>query len=354
MGLFSSNKGYLGIDIGSSSIKIVELKEERGRLRLLTYGFTENLGDKFKDYLQKDVKYTASVINKVCEKAKITSQNAIAALPTFSVFSSIINLSNVNLKEISSAVHWEAKKIIPLPLEDMVLDWKFISDSKEKNSDGDKKKDTKVLLTGAPKTLVKKYISIFKEARINLLSLETETFSLIRSLLGNDKTTIMIVEIGASTTDSSIVSKGIPVLNRSIDIGGLTITKAISSNLNIGMERAEQFKYDLGITSIESKEDAIPRTIVDTISPITNEIKYLINLFQSKNNEKIEKIVLSGGSSLLPNFTNYLSKILNINVIIGDPWSSISYPAELKPVLTEIGPKLSVAIGLALRGVKKG
>ncbi|MBU2260245.1 pilus assembly protein PilM, partial [Patescibacteria group bacterium] len=253
MGLFSSNKGYLGIDIGSSSIKIVELKEERGRLRLLTYGFTENLGDKFKDYLQKDVKYTASVINKVCEKAKITSQNAIAALPTFSVFSSIINLSNVNLKEISSAVHWEAKKIIPLPLEDMVLDWKFISDSKEKNSDGDKKKDTKVLLTGAPKTLVKKYISIFKEARINLLSLETETFSLIRSLLGNDKTTIMIVEIGASTTDSSIVSKGIPVLNRSIDIGGLTITKAISSNLNIGMERAEQFKYDLGITSIESK-----------------------------------------------------------------------------------------------------
>lgn len=342
MNLFSSSNSYLGIDIGSSSIKLVELKREGRELRLLTYGFTENTEEIVKEDWQNNIKYIAKIINKICDKAGVISRNAVAALPTFSVFSSIINLSNIGKRDISSAVHWEAKKVIPLPLEEMVLDWKEI------NNKG-KKDNIKVLLTGAPKTLVKRYINIFKETRINLLSLETETFSLVRSLLGNDKTTIMIVEVGTSTTDITIVNKSIPILSRSIDVGGLTITKAISNNLGIGEARAEQFKYDLGITAIESNEDIVPKTIIDTINPIINEIKYMLTLFQNKDKGKVEKIVLSGGSSLLPNFVNYLAKILNMNVIIGDPWSRISYPVELKPVLTEIGPKLAVAIGLAMR-----
>lgn len=348
MGLFSSNDSYLGVDIGSSSIKMVELKKEGGRLRLLSYGFTENLDELVKADWQNDVRYIANIINKLRAEAGITSRSAVAALPTFSVFSSVINLSNINQKDISSAVHWEAKKVIPLSLDEMVLDWKIIPDSKDKENK-DKKGNLKVLLTGAPKALVKKYIDIFKEARINLLSLETETFSLIRSLLGDDKSTVMIVEVGASTSDIFIVDKSISMLNRSMDIGGLTITKAISNNLNIGLERAEQFKYDLGIASIESNEEVVPKIITETISPIINEIKYMLNLFQGKGSTKVEKIILSGGSSLLPNFGSYLSKVLDMNVIIGDSWSMISCPVELKPVLSELGPRLSVAVGLAMR-----
>jgi type IV pilus assembly protein PilM len=348
MSLFSSKKSHLGIDIGTASIKIIELERGKGGARLLTYGFTEDLREIAKGDWQNDPKYTARVINEICKKAGVTSRTAVAALPAFSVFSSVLNLANVDQKDLSSAVHWEAKKVIPLPLEEMVLDWKKIEpvdNSKEE------KNNAKVLLTGAPKTLVKKYVNIFKEAQINLLSLETETFSLIRSLLGNDKNNVMIVEVGMSTTDISVVSQSIPLLSRSIDVGGLTITKAISNNLGVGVERAEQFKYDLGITSIKSDEDIVPKTIVDTISPIINEIKYMMNLFENKNSGKVEKIILSGGSSLLPNFSNYLSKILNINVIIGDPWARISHPVDLKPILNELGPKLSVAIGLAMRDI---
>ncbi|MDD5031744.1 MAG: type IV pilus assembly protein PilM [Patescibacteria group bacterium] len=343
MSLFSSGKSYLGIDIGTASIKVVELGREAKGLRLLTYGFTENLGEiESKDW-QSDVEYTAKIINEVCRKAKTVSRNAVAALPTFSVFSSIINLANVDQKDLASAVHWEAKKVIPLPLEEMVLDWKKIEGGENKD------KNIKILLTGAPKALVKKYINIFKEAQLSLLSLETETFSLIRSLLGNDKSTVIIVEVGMSTTDIYIVSEGIPVLSRSIDVGGLAITKAISNNLGVGSERAEQFKYDLGVGSSDSSEDVVPKAITETISPIINEIKYLLNLFESKGSGKVEKLILSGGSSLLPNLVNYLSKILNIKVIIGDPWARVSYPVDLEPILSELGPKLSVAIGLAMR-----
>ncbi len=348
MALLSNSASYMGIDIGSTGIKIVELKKESGKIKLVNYGFSENEESEIVDW-QNSPGLSSKVIKKIIREAGIGAQSAISALPTFSVFSSILNLSNVSKKDIASAIHWEAKKVIPLPLEDMILDWKEINtDAKEENK---KKKanNIKVLLTGAPRILVKKYIEIFKLAKINLLSLETETFSLIRSLLGNDKSTIMLVEIGASTTDVSVVDSIIPVLNRSIDVGGEKITEAISKNLNISLDKSEQFKYDLGVSAIASPDSKAPQAIVDAVSPVVNEIKYAINHFQDKNNKKIEKIVLSGGSALLPNLAKYLAKILDMKVIIGDPWSRVSYPKELKPLLQEIGPRLAVAIGLAIR-----
>jgi type IV pilus assembly protein PilM len=341
MSLFPSNKSYLGIDIGSSSIKIVELKNQGGKAMLSTYGFSENLDD----LDQASPEKIAAIINKICAEAGMVSRKAVSALPTFSVFSSIINLAGVSKKDLPSAINWEAKKVIPLPPEEMILDWKKIENVGQVAD----KNNVKVLLTGAPRTLVKRYIEIFKNAQINLLSLETETFALVRSLLGNDKSTVMIVEIGAKTTSFTVIDQSIPTLNRSIDVGGWTITKAISHSLNIGLERAEQFKYDLGVGSFDSADNAIPKTIIESISPIVNEIKYALNLFQSKDNKKVDKIILSGGSALLMNFTEYLSKILNINVVAGNPWAAISYPVDLKPLLDEIAPRMAIAIGLALR-----
>lgn len=341
MSLFFSNESCLGIDIGSSSIKIVELKSQSGKTMLLNYGFSEN----FEDLDMAEPEKIADAINKICAKAGMTSRRAVSALPTFSVFSSVINLSGVSKKDMASAVNWEAKKVIPLPLEDMILDWKKIENS---DQDADSR-NMKILLTGAPRSLVNRYIEIFKSAKINLLSLETETFSLIRSLMGGDKSTVMIVEIGAKTTSFAIADKSIPILSRSVDIGGLTITKAISHGLNIGMERAEQFKYDLGVGSLNSADNSIPKTIVESASPIINEIKYALDLFHGKSGKKADKIVLSGGSALLVNFAGYLSKILDINVIVGNPWSRISYPLDLKPLLDEIAPRMAIAVGLALR-----
>jgi len=346
MGLFSSNNNYLGVDIGTFGIKMVELKKEGGQPRLFSYGFSENKDLKADDNKKSDTGYIAAVINKIWQEAGMSSRNAVAALPTFSVFSSVLNLSNVSKKDLKSAVRWEAKKVIPLPLEEMILDWREIKDDSQNKKE---KNNMKIFLTGAPKVLVKRYIEIFKKAQINLLSLETETFSLVRALMGGDKSTVIIAEIGANTTDIAVIDGGIPMLSRSIDIGGLTITKAISANLNIGIERAEQFKYDMGVAGDGAEQNVIPKTITETISPIVNEIKYTLNLFESKNNKKIEKIVFSGGSAMLINLTDYLSKIINKRVIIGDPWARISYPIELRPSLKEIGPRMSVAIGLALR-----
>ncbi len=365
MGLFSKKTSYLGIDIGSSSVKVVELENFNGRPKLATYGFTEkSLSDWNGDSSLGNPEDMAAVVKEVCQKAKTNSTKVIAALSNFTVFTSIISLPEMSKKELASAISWEAKKVIPVPLEDIILDWKIIEDSQpeavtteaDNNQVANKikskpKKNLKILLTGASKSLVKKYMDIFAQANLSLLSLETENFALIRSLIGNDKSVMALIDLGASTSSIAIVDKGVPVLSRSLDLGGLMLTRNISNSLNVNLERAEQFKQDLALES-DSAADAMPQLVEKSMSSIVNEIKYTIGSFQEQQGKKVEKIILTGGGSLLGNLTGYMSRVLNVNTYVGDPWARVIYPTELKPVLDRLGARFAVAIGLAMRNIE--
>lgn len=350
MGLFSSSDDnlFLGIDIGDSSLKMVELRKKGKKIYLSNYAFSENVsGVNFTKI--EDVNYLAQAILKVRSEAGIKAKRVTASLPTFSVFSSIINLPKSDKKDIENSVTEEAKKVIPLPLEEMILDWKMVPDlpGEKNNSDTDR-----VFLTGSPKKLVRRYIDIFRSAKLELASLETETFSLVRSLLGNDPATIMVVEIGANSTDISVVEESIPVLNRSLEICGSSITQALSEKLGLSFAQAEQFKFDLGASLADNSKEELPQLIIKTLGPVIHEVEYMRQFFESKGQaRKIEKIVLSGGGALLMNLADYLSQHLDMQVIIGDPFSRIAYPLEMKPILAEVGAKLAVAVGLALREI---
>ncbi|PIY78614.1 MAG: hypothetical protein COY82_01535 [Parcubacteria group bacterium CG_4_10_14_0_8_um_filter_35_7] len=363
----SKTRSYLGVDIGKSSIKVVELANEKGNPLLVTYGFSEQTIDLVKSDSKEDEEKMVYLLTEICKKAQVTTTKAITALPTFAVISSIMSLPSMPKKDLAMAIRWQAKKIIPLPIEEMVLDWKILSTTEIKKGAKEKetplsspfikgeekegKEEMKILLTGAAKNLVAKYVEIFKKANLDLLGLETEAFALIRTLIGGDKSVIMLVNIGAATTDISVIDEGIPFLNRSIDVGGLTITRAVSNSLNVNLSHAEQFKYDIGVVLGEGKKGEIPQTIENAISPIVNELKYCINLYQGQSGKTVEKVILGGGSALLLNLVSYLSQILNIKVYIGDPWARIIYPEDLKPVLTKIAPRFAVAVGLAMRDI---
>ncbi|MCK9578921.1 MAG: type IV pilus assembly protein PilM [Methanoregula sp.] len=361
-GIFSQTQSCLGVDIGKTSIKIAEIKRIKGQPTLVNYGYSEEAVDfSSNKNLQIDIGKSARLIKEICARAGIKNNNAVAALPSFSVFSSLLNLPATNTKNLADAVMWEAKKVMPLDLEEMILDWKALeengTETVEKDGTiktGDDKTgnpavngNVKILLTGAPKTLVKKYVAIFKEAKMNLLSLETEIFSLTRSLIGADKSVVALIDLGAVNTDIAIIANGLPMFGRSLDSGGIMLTKAVSDGLKVDFKRAEQFKLDLGSSS--SGAGVLPEAIINAISPIVNEIKYSLNLFQQENNKQIEKLILSGGGANLPGIDNYLSGALNKKVIIGDPWARLSYPLDLKPALDEMGAKMAIAVGLALR-----
>ncbi|OGY87709.1 MAG: hypothetical protein A2233_02055 [Candidatus Kerfeldbacteria bacterium RIFOXYA2_FULL_38_24] len=380
MALFGSNERYLGIDIANSAIKIVELENEKSKPKLITYGYAEQTNE----ILTKDTKEVRDkavfAIKKVLQESRATSRNVVAALPSYTVFTSIIHLPQMPKKELVPAVQWEAKKFVPMPLTEMILDWKILEDAEDvsqvplqaqvsgtetgqlqnpyaekqtaKITAKDRQKYFKILLTAAPKKLVSRYVELFKEAGLNLVSLETESFALERSLVGRDKSPIMLIDMGAAATTISIVLDAVPLINRSIDIGGRTITKAIANNLNIDLARAEQFKRDFGLTKQQDQlSGQVPKRIQFMVDSVVNEVKYVLNLYQSQGNGNLEKIILAGGSAWLPNITQYLSMVLGIKVYIGDPWARVMYPVELKSVLQQIGPRLAVAVGLAMREI---
>ena len=345
---FGGDNLFLGIDIGDSSLKMVELRKKGRQIQLANYAFSENVSEV--NFMKvEDIKYLASAIVKVKTEAGITAKRVTASLPTFAVFSSIISVNVADKKNLSAAVNEEAQKVIPLPLEDMTLDWKIVPDEKGKISQTG---NLKIFLTGSPKKLVRKYISIFKAAKLELASLETETFSLVRSLLGDDKTTVMIVELGANSTDFSIIRESIPILNRSLTISGATITKLLAEKMGIPYAQAEQFKLDLSLSLAQENKDGLPKMIAQALEPIVTEMQYMLDFFHSQNKGDVEKVILTGGGAMLLNLADYFSERLNLQVIIGDPWHRINYPAELKPVLSEVGPRLSVAVGLAMREIE--
>lgn len=366
MGLFSTATSYLGVDIGTSSIKLVELENFKGQAKLKTYGYADVSVSILRGAAEKNNQAIADYINLIAHKSKMETRQVVAALPTFSVFNFIITLPPMPKKDLQAAIKWEAKKFIPVPIEEMILDWKILGKKKRvtteptpapgielvKNQSTVKKDDDKnyrILLTAAPKNLVARYIDIFKKAKLNLLSLETEAFALSRSLIGNDLSTIMVVDIGASNADICIIEEGVPVLNRGIDTGGESITKAIMNSLNINQDRAEQFKRDFGLAAGSAQN--IPDVIEKSLTPIINEIKFIFDSYQRLGNATIDKIVLTGGSAFLPNLPEYLNGLLSLPVVIGDPWDRVIYPLDLKPVLQEIGPRMSVAIGLGMRDI---
>lgn len=347
MGLFSfsGDNLFLGIDIGDSSLKMVELRKKNRQIYLSNYAFSENVSEVNFTKLE-DVNYLAKAINKVKNEAGIKSQKVTASLPSFAVFSSIINLFNIDKKNLVTAINEEAAKVIPLPLPEMILDWKIIPDE---NGKIPTKGNMRIFLTGSPKKLVRKYVDVFKAAKLSLASLETETFSLVRSLVGDDKSTVMIVEIGANSTDLSIVKESIPVLNRSLAICASSVTKVLSEKMGIPLAQAEQFKLDLGSSLGVGSQEEMPQLVMKTLEPILTEIQYMLDFFRSQGNGEPEKIILSGGGALLLNLADYFSKRLNMKVIVGDPWNRVRCPEELRPVLSEVGPRLAVAIGLAMR-----
>ncbi|OGY75771.1 MAG: hypothetical protein A2295_03225 [Candidatus Jacksonbacteria bacterium RIFOXYB2_FULL_44_15] len=372
---------------------MIELGNRNGQAVLKNYAFAEKTSKIESSRTEDIISRSAEIIKKMYKEAGFTSRETVAALHNFDVFTSVINLPETDLADLESIIRVEAHKFVPIPLEDVVLDWKVvgaIGDKHKKAKDKkkavekpapDKKESTKVksdetknaklaglapedllpkderglevLLTAAPRKLVKKYVEIFKAAELNLLSLETESFSYIRALLPkNDNSPVMVLNVGAVASDIIIVEKQIPVIIRTVDGGGFSITEAIAHNLGISIERAEQFKRDVGIYAPDGTDSnhVIRQLVESAFVPVVNEISYSLELYKTRN-QNVEKILLTGGSAYLLHLSDFLKSTFKIPVYIGDPWHRITYAPEMQKVLQEIGPMFTVAVGLALKQI---
>ncbi len=364
MGLFGKKKAksFLGVDIGASSVKVVEFANKKGRATLLTYGYAELPTAEAGETLFDNPKAAGELLARVCKEAGCKSTAVMAALPTSNVFSTILSIPEVkDARQRQSVVNTEVAKLSPLPLTEMILQTTFLDEEKKVEKSGLKagsgsagQKDFRVLVTGAAKTFIQKYIETFKAAKLNLQAIDTEALALVRALIGKDKGAIMMLDIGSKRTNILIVEKGIPFVSRSITIGGNTVTSQLMRTMSLSETDADRIKRDLAVApaSDTGLTAGLPKLLEPIMQPLLNEIRYAFQLYANMElaqMKKVEKIIVTGGSSHLPRIPEYLAQTLNMNVYRGDPWARVVYPQDLTSVLEEVGPRMSVAIGLAMR-----
>lgn len=378
MGLFGEKQeSYLGVDIGADGIKIVELKKTKGRPQLWTYGIAgreldihtlhevKHIDDLIEERtgvkpqaqqgqqnnaaIMSDGKIEeyASLIKELLKKSKTTTTRATSSLPVSQVFHSVINFPKIDRKQIDEMVKAEVAKLLPHPVDDMQIVHQEVP-----LTDQEAKRYTRLLVTAAPKQLVAFYTAIFQKAGLQLLELETEAFALSRALVGKDNSVSMLLDIGAERTNFFIIDNGLPMTHRSIQIGGNNIDDVFAYNLGLPVDIVSQMKVDLSRTP--DKQLSI-EPFAKVLDPIAKEIQYNFELYlrQSGNEgKKPEKIILTGGSALFPPVVNYLKSVFPLRIFVGDPWARVIYQDGLKPILDEVGPRMAVSIGLALRNFK--
>ena len=343
-------KSFLGVDIGVLAIKLVELSKVEGRLKLTNYAIislteyiTRNSDKSALEFPKASNKEIAEMIKKTIKEAEINSRDVFFSVPVYSSFSTLIDFPNMPEKEIIEAIPFEAKKHIPVPISEVVLDWSLIDSLGERSI-------PQVLLIAVPKKVISSYKKISELVGLNFCGLEEETFSLSRALVGNDKSVVILVDVGARSISISIVDDGYIRVIHNLEMGGAKMTEVIAQQMNLSLTHAESIKKNEPIDqTIEGQESRLRGIGYSTLGAIIIEIRKIIDSYQSKYGRKVEKCILAGDGICLVTFADYLTSKLTLDVSLGNPFARIVYPSKITPILKEIGPSLAVSAGLAMR-----
>lgn len=336
---------HIGLEVGSSSVKIVQLAPlEGGKFRLVALGQVESAK------LENEVEWNAArtqLIKRLVSDAHVSSKQAAISLPESQVYTRVIRLPYLEEPELSQAISWQAEQYVPIPLTDVVLKHQVLS-LPEQGVAGSK---MSVLLLAAPNVTIATYLSLVSGAGLEAVAIETEMLAIIRALTPptGQFPQSLIIHIGAETTTFSIYHEGVFVLTQSIGTGGLAMTRSISTELGLDMVQAEQYKrtYGLDETKLDGKVASAIKSVADFI---LNESKRVLASYESQNgSEPVRRVVLSGGGSILSGIVSAFANVLPFEVALADPFLSVAVSSDQRLAIGETGPSFCVAVGLAMK-----
>lgn len=347
-------RSLLGIDIGTSSVKVAEIAGNAKEATLLSYGELRSYGylTRLREPLQSSAltmleSDVAEMIRNILEVSGARSRRASVGIPLFSSFFTTLELPPMTQQELQEAIPYQAQQIVPIPVSEVILDWEIIGRIGGTQGGGQAREKLLVLLVAVPREVVDRYVRIAKLAAVELEALEVEAFSLVRAAFRGDQRTLALLDIGARSTNMLVAEEGTVRLSRSIDASGSELTSGVARSLGIGMGRAEAMKIAYGIGDAASPD--IRRLLTGVLETIVGELTKLVATYRRNYGKSVEALVLTGGSSTLPGLPTYLADRLSLPVSLASPFRGLHYPQELEPVLEEIGPSFTVAVGLALR-----
>lgn len=351
----------VGIDMGATSLKVVKIAKiakniKKGipspeiknltqeEAKLIDYGIlrVEGYSEERSFYMVRREELGISesdgvmILGILLRKLGIRKEEAVMAIPAFSSFIDEIILPQIPEEEIPSAVEFEARNHVPVPITDVELTWQITNEDE---------KGKTIMIVAVPKEVIFRYRNICTQLDITLKALEVETFSIIRALNLYDGKPSVLIDIGIRNTTASLIANGFLRVSHNIETSGKDITKAISQGMGIPFERAEELKKEQGLL-LASSNPLIANLLYPVVDNIVEEIQRMIEAKGVKN--EIGRIIITGGSASLKGLEEYLKKKLSLPVDIANPWSNILYDKRLTPILSQNAPSFTTAVGLSL------
>jgi len=360
IGVFKKGDSVLGVDIGSSAIKIVQLKREQGRAVLETYG-TAALGPYAGIEIGRAVKVDppvlAHTITDLIGAANITTRRAVIAIPLRASLLTLIELPGLSGANLDDVIKLEARKYIPVPIGEVQLDWTIIPTSESERFEAmvssqqgaEYANATEVLLLAIHNNVIAGYRQMVTEAKLEAVAYEIEVFSAIRAVFGHEIAPTMLIDFGASSTKIVIVDYGIVRLSHTINKGSQDITFALSKSMGISFDKAEEYKRSGKVLS----ETTSSFSVGPTIDYLFFEANRVLISYQKKYRRTIDKVLLTGGGAYLQSLRERAAEKFSAEVVYGNPFNKVTTPAFLEKTLADIGPEFSVAVGAALRGIQE-
>lgn len=365
-GMFSgAHKGVtIGVDVGSSSIKIVEIEKVEERAVLRNYGeifLGPRAGVSVGQATNLPPEKIAEAIRDLLREAGITARHTMMAIPFSASLLSVVELPDVGEKELANMVPIEARRYIPVPVSEVMLDWwvlpKLKSAETPQVAGGAETPIAKVevIIAAIHNEVIKKYETIERNAQLpgETSHFEIEIFSTMRAVVGRDLSAVLVIDIGAGSTKIAIVDGGVVRGSHIISAGGQDITLALSRSQNIPIPEAEDMKCRIGMLGEYEGRDV--GAVADLIlANMMSESVRFVESYEQKHHAKIEKVIVVGGGALLKGIDKVIAKSFpKLPVTIGDPFARVDSPAVLAKTIKELSPRFSVAVGVALKGLEE-
>jgi type IV pilus assembly protein PilM len=343
MGILTNTSDFFGLDIGTSAIRVVQMKGGKAKT-LARYGSIDidkkiSLSDSNADQ-QKLIGF----IKQVISQSGISTSNVAVGLSSNRTFMTVVDIERLSPAELDRTIRLQADSLIPTPLSESKIDWAVLGDSPKEQS------KLEILLSSVNNSFVEKRLDMLESIGLNVIAFEPDSLAITRALLAPGTNEVqMILDMGTEATDLIITLNDAPRLIRSIPTGTDTLIKAAIQNLGIDEKQAQQFVFKFGMSQ-DKLEGQIFGAINGSIEVLIGEIDKSIKFFTTRYpNSAVAKIIVTGGASTLPEFPLYIANKFGVSVEIGNSWRNVSFPATQQNDLLKVSNKFSVAAGLAER-----
>lgn len=353
--IFKSNSA-LGIDIGSSSIKIVELERKGTEFILTNYAKLET-----KDYLdhpnraiqtsslkivEKEAVY---ILKAILKEMKPRARQAIISIPSFVTYTVSLDMPVLSREETAKSIKFQARQQMPVNVSELSIDWIKTGEFKSASVGGQRESLTqRIMLIGFPKEIIEKYKKIFKQLPVSLMEMEYESFALTRALTTSDDAVTMIIDIGAESTNVVFAEGGKWEYNAQVDYGGVYLTQALSRGLGVSVSRAEILKKRRGLLGTGG-ESELSTLLTPFLDVIIQEVRRTRIVYETKYGKKVQQAIVVGGGANLLGIEKYFGQQIELPLLSPKPFSHITYKPELDFAIKNVSRDFAVAIGLAER-----